>query len=175
MRILVLDDDCAFANGLALLLGQMGHEATVAHDCNMAHRAATDRQFDVILADVELPDGDGRQLCDILRMRSASDDAYMIAVTGRTDLGDADFPAFDGYVRKPVTYELLEGILEEWRTAAGLDTGVTTRTGGLNSEARQRNSNGPTSESSKIPHQGENPFSMITPQRIDGSSAPGDQ
>jgi hypothetical protein len=49
----------------------------------------------------------------------------MIAVTGKTDLGDDDFPSFDGYVRKPVTYDLLERVLEEWRLAAGLDR-VTT-------------------------------------------------
>jgi hypothetical protein len=45
----------------------------------------------------------------------------MIAVTGRVDLGATDFPSFDGYVRKPITFELLESVLEEWRVAAGLD------------------------------------------------------
>jgi two-component system OmpR family response regulator len=39
----------------------------------------------------------------------------MIAVTGRVDLGATDFPSFDGYVRKPITFELLESVLEEWR------------------------------------------------------------
>jgi CheY-like chemotaxis protein len=74
----------------------------------------------VILADVELPDGDGRHTCDGLRMEGASQAAYMVAMTGMSDLGDNDFPSFDGYVRKPVTYDLLERVLEEWRMAAGL-------------------------------------------------------
>ncbi len=60
--------------------------------------------FDLILADVELPDGDGRHTCDGLRMEGASQAAYMVAMTGRSDLGDHDFPSFDGYLRKPVTY-----------------------------------------------------------------------
>ncbi|SAL81565.1 hypothetical protein AWB74_05984 [Caballeronia arvi] len=53
-------------------------------------------------------------------MEGASHAAYMVAMTGRSDLGDNDFPSFDGYLRKPVTYDLLERILEEWRMAAGL-------------------------------------------------------
>ena len=121
MHILVLDDDDDFASGIAALLVRMGHDAAVAHDCESAKRLASSRPFDVILADVELPDGDGRHVCNGLRMEGASQDAYMIAVTGRTDLSDHDFPSFDGYVRKPITFELLESVLEEWRVAAGLD------------------------------------------------------
>lgn len=121
MQILVLDDDDDFASGIAALLLRMGHEATVAHDCEAARKLASSRPFDVILADVELPDGDGRHVCNGLRMQGPSQDAYMIAVTGRADLSDHDFPSFDGYVRKPITFELLESVLEEWRVAAGLD------------------------------------------------------
>jgi hypothetical protein len=56
-----------------------------------------------------------------LRAEGASQTAYMIAVTGQANLGDDDFPSFDGYMRKPVTYDLLERVLEEWRDAADLD------------------------------------------------------
>jgi two-component system, OmpR family, response regulator len=120
MKILVLDDDRDFAMGLAALIEQMGHEPSVAYDCKTARALAGSLLFDVILADVELPDGDGRRTCDGLRIEGASQAAYMIAMTGRSDLGDNDFPSFDGYVRKPVTYDLLERVLEEWRIAAGL-------------------------------------------------------
>jgi len=125
MQILILDDDQDFANGLAALIARMGHGVAIAHNCAAARTFAHDRDFDVILADVDLPDGDGRHVCDGLRAEGASQGAYMIAVTGKTDLGDDDFPSFDGYVRKPVTYDLLERVLEEWRLAAGLDR-VTT-------------------------------------------------
>jgi DNA-binding response OmpR family regulator len=120
MKILVLDDDRDFATGLAALIERMGHEPSVAYDCETARALAGSRLFDVILADVELPDGDGRHTCDGLRMEGASQAAYMVAMTGRSDLGDNDFPSFDGYLRKPVTYDLLERVLEEWRMAAGL-------------------------------------------------------
>jgi two-component system, OmpR family, response regulator len=123
MQILVLDDDQEFADGLAALIAQMGHEVSVAYDCASARTRAEAHPFDFILADVELPDGDGRQACEGLRMRGSSSDAFMVAMTGRTDLHDDDFPAFDAYMHKPVTFELLEQVLEEWRIAAGLPKG----------------------------------------------------
>lgn len=121
MQILILDDDRDFASGLAALIARMGHGVAIAHNCAAARTFAQHRGFDVILADVELPDGDGRHVCDGLRAEGASQTAYMIAVTGQANLGDDDFPSFDGYMRKPVTYNLLERVLEEWRDAADLD------------------------------------------------------
>ncbi|WP_250517661.1 response regulator [Caballeronia sp. INDeC2] len=92
MKILVLDDDRDFATCLSALIEQMGHEPSIAHDCKTARALASRLLFDVILADVELPDGDGRHTCDGLRMEGASQAAYMVAMTGRSDLGDNDFP-----------------------------------------------------------------------------------
>jgi DNA-binding response OmpR family regulator len=140
MDILILDDDRLYAQGLSDLIVQMGHQVTIAHDCATGRTLAESRQFDVILSDVELPDGDGRQLCEGLRMAGASQDAFMVAVTGRTDLGDSDFPEFDGYMHKPVTYAPLERALEEWRIALGLpkltsQNTTLARTSGVSSKA----------------------------------------
>ncbi|WP_459909659.1 response regulator [Caballeronia sp. HLA56] len=118
-----MDDDQEFADGLATLMNQTGHEVSVTYDCASARSRVEANQFDVILADVELPDGDGREACEGLRMSGSSSDAFMVAMTGRTDLHDDDFPAFDAYIHKPVTFELLEQVLEEWRIAAGLPKG----------------------------------------------------
>jgi hypothetical protein len=41
-----------------------------------------------------------------------------VTMTGRPDLWGDDFAAFDGYVRKPVTFESLERALKEWRAVA---------------------------------------------------------
>ncbi|KXV07968.1 hypothetical protein CR51_10995 [Caballeronia megalochromosomata] len=124
MDILVLDDNREFAQSLADLITQMGHRVSISHDCATARRLAEAQPFDVIFADVELPDGDGRHACEGLRMTGASQEAFMIALTGRTELGDNDFPGFEGYMRKPVTYEPLERVLEEWRVALGLPKGT---------------------------------------------------
>jgi hypothetical protein len=54
----------------------MGHEPSVAYDCKTARALASSLLFDVILANVELSDGDGRHTCDGLRMKGASQSAY---------------------------------------------------------------------------------------------------
>ncbi|WP_438390493.1 response regulator [Caballeronia sp. DA-9] len=120
MNILILDDDHDLAASLAALAEKLGHAVTVACDCETARALAYACPFDFILADVELPDGDGRVACEGLRSEGASQDAYMIAVTGRADLGNDDFAAFDGYLHKPITFDLLERVLGEWQAAAGL-------------------------------------------------------
>jgi two-component system OmpR family response regulator len=122
MQILILDDDRDLAVSLAALVEKIGHSATVAHDCVTARALAYSQPFDFILADVELPDGDGRIACEGLRSEGASQDAYMVAMTGRVDLEANDFAVFDGYIHKPITFEALERVLEEWRAAAGLTT-----------------------------------------------------
>ncbi|AMM18714.1 hypothetical protein AX768_31220 (plasmid) [Burkholderia sp. PAMC 28687] len=120
MQILILDDDHDLAASLEALVEKLGHAVTLAHDCETARALAYSSPFDFILADVELPDGDGRVACESLRSEGASQDAYMIAMTGRADLGNDDFAAFDGYLHKPITFDLLERVLGEWQTAAGL-------------------------------------------------------
>jgi two-component system OmpR family response regulator len=120
MQILILEDDSDLATSLAALVEKLGHAVTVAHDCETARGLALSCAFDFILADVELPDGDGRIACESLRSEGASQDAYMVAMTGRAELGNDDFATFDGYLHKPITFDLLERVLGEWQMAAGL-------------------------------------------------------
>jgi hypothetical protein len=44
----------------------------------------------------------------------ASQDACMIAITGRTDLGADAFAFFDGYLHKPIMWPALKQALEMW-------------------------------------------------------------
>jgi CheY-like chemotaxis protein len=71
-----------------------------------------DHKFDVVFFDIELPDGDGRELCRRVRNEGASRDACVIAVTGRTDLRDKDLEPFDGYLHKPISAGALEHALK---------------------------------------------------------------
>jgi CheY-like chemotaxis protein len=121
MKILVIDDVRDSADSLAALAAELGHSVEVAYDCKTATEFATTTRFDVILCDVGLPDGDGRHACERLRDEGASQDACMIAVTGRTDLHDDDFPSFDGYLHKPFEWPVLKHALETW-AAAGIDS-----------------------------------------------------
>jgi two-component system, OmpR family, response regulator len=118
MKILIVDDSPDSADGLAAVIAQLGHVSVVAYDMSTAFRLALETSYDVILFDITLPDGDGRELCERLRSEGASQEAWMIAVTGRVDLTGRDFESFDGYMHKPITWPALKHTLEMWCAAA---------------------------------------------------------
>jgi two-component system, OmpR family, response regulator len=135
MQILIIDDAPDSADGLAAVLTQLGHVPLVAYDMSSAFRLALENPYDVILFDVTLPDGDGRVLCERLRSEGASQDACMIAITGRVDLTGDDFASFDGYMHKPVTWPALKHTLEVWCVAAPSEKPKTAPSSALGKSA----------------------------------------
>ena len=59
-RILIVEDDVLLSGTLAYNLRAEGYEVAQAFSCAEARQAV---QADVVLLDVNLPDGDGRALC----------------------------------------------------------------------------------------------------------------
>ena len=113
LQLLLVEDDPIVAQAIAGLLRAQGHAvAHVGHGLGALTEAAT-RRFDAALLDLDLPGMDGLALARALRERGFS--APLLAVTARSD-GDAETQAraagFDGFLRKPVTRELLGQALE---------------------------------------------------------------
>ena len=67
MNVLFVDDHVACANMFVDIAEGPGHRACVAHDGVSALRRCSDETFDLILMDISLPDGDGRDVCCELR------------------------------------------------------------------------------------------------------------
>ncbi len=59
MRILVVDDDQAAAQGLAALLKLDGHDVALRTSGAEAATAVADEHFDAVITDLEMPDTDG--------------------------------------------------------------------------------------------------------------------
>ena len=59
MRILVVEDDAGIAHGLKLALGQQGWAVDCVESLSMAWAALCVEDFDAVLLDLGLPDGDG--------------------------------------------------------------------------------------------------------------------
>lgn len=119
LQLLLVEDDPIVAQALAGLLRAQGHAvAHVGHGLGALTEAAT-RRFDAALLDLDLPGMDGLALASALRGRGFS--APLLAVTARSD-GDAETQAraagFDGFLRKPVTGEMLAQALEALMAAA---------------------------------------------------------
>jgi len=101
VRILIVEDEKSIAEPFARLLRREGFETTVAGTAAEALTAARETEPDLVLLDLALPDGDGRDVCRVLR---AERDVAVIMVTARgteTDRIVGLEIGADDYVVKP--------------------------------------------------------------------------
>jgi DNA-binding response OmpR family regulator len=108
-KILLVDDDDNLRRTLAEQLALDGEfEATEAATATEGLQKAKAGQFDVILLDVGLPDGDGRELCkEMRRAQIAAPIIMLTAVDGEADtIRGLDSGAND-YVTKPFRFSVL--------------------------------------------------------------------
>lgn len=71
-RILIVEDNEALREMFRDLLSRRGFDVTVASTCAGACALAIDELFDAVLADFDLPDGSGLELCRILGVRCSA-------------------------------------------------------------------------------------------------------
>ncbi len=102
MRVLVVEDSAPTRGLLARSLGDAGMTVTTAARFSTGLRTATMAEFDVIVLDLMLPDGDGLDLCRELRAGGVT--TPILCLTARADVADRvqglDAGA-DDYLRKP--------------------------------------------------------------------------
>ena len=114
-RVLLVDDNLDAANGLATLLGLLGHEVEVVHDGPTALAAARTNTPDVALVDIGLPGMDGYAVAQRMRERSGKK-VMLVALTGyggEEDRKRAQAAGFDHHLVKPVDLDALEGLVAE--------------------------------------------------------------
>ncbi len=99
MKILVVEDDPAIAESLAVGLGRHGFEAEVVHDGTSALHQADG--CDLVLLDLGLPDLDGSEVCRRLRERSNTPIIVLSARSNELDRVVLLDTGADDYVVKP--------------------------------------------------------------------------
>ena len=108
LQILLVEDDATIAEVIAGLLAARGHRVVHAAHGLAALTEVAEQPFDVALLDLDLPGLDGFALARQLRVFGHA--MPLIAVTARAD-AEAEPAAraagFDGFLRKPVTGEIL--------------------------------------------------------------------
>jgi DNA-binding response OmpR family regulator len=100
-RILIVEDEASIAEPFARLLRREGFETTVVRTAADALEAARRTEPHLVLLDLALPDGDGRDVCRVLR---GERDVPVIMVTARgteTDRVVGLELGADDYVVKP--------------------------------------------------------------------------
>ncbi|MEL7158435.1 MAG: response regulator transcription factor [Actinomycetota bacterium] len=105
MRLLVVEDDQSLARVLARGLSEEGHAVDVAGTASAAMDAHDLHDYDLVVLDLGLPDGDGLEVCQAIRDRGAGTPILML--TARDGLSDkvAGLDAgADDYLTKPFAY-----------------------------------------------------------------------
>jgi len=100
-RVLLVEDEASIAEPFALALARNGFEPMIARTAAEALRMGREEQPDVVLLDLALPDGDGRDVCRELRRFS---DVPIIMLTARGTVTDRVVGlelGADDYVVKP--------------------------------------------------------------------------
>ncbi|WP_343081455.1 response regulator transcription factor [Ostreiculturibacter nitratireducens] len=109
MRFLLVEDNDALAQSVAERLMLDGHAVDRAATLGEAHDCLSAAPYDLILLDISLPDGDGRDF--LAHQRRARCDTPIIVMTARADVADRvdvlDLGA-DDYVTKPFDFAELE-------------------------------------------------------------------
>ncbi|MEJ2577264.1 MAG: response regulator, partial [Gammaproteobacteria bacterium] len=112
-RALILDDEPDIRELLELTLARMGVETRSAGSLGEAYGALADEAFDLCLADMRLPDGDGIDL--VRRINAEHPDTPVAVITAHGNMDSAiealKAGAFD-FVSKPVDLPVLRGLVE---------------------------------------------------------------
>lgn len=101
-RILLLEDDPILGKGLKVNLELSGHKVTWETSLKMAQVKNESEKFELMILDLNLPDGTGLNFCQ--RVRTTGSRIPIILLSARTDEDtvEAGFEAgADDYIKKP--------------------------------------------------------------------------
>jgi DNA-binding NtrC family response regulator len=113
-RILLIEDDPATRFGFVKYLSKSGFDISEAENLSQAGKAFSLQQFDAVIIDMKLPDGNGIDFID--KVRESSSDIPLIVITGAGDIPlavDAMRRGADNFLSKPVDMEGLEVFLKK--------------------------------------------------------------
>ncbi len=106
--ILIVEDDRALGDGLCLALRSPELEPVLCRSLSAARNALAERDFDLLLLDVNLPDGNGLEF--LRRFRSAAGSVPVILLTANDmemDIVAGLESGADDYVTKPFSLAVL--------------------------------------------------------------------
>ncbi len=130
---LIVDDDDDFSASVAALVSREGFESRLAGSLDAARKELASAAPDVVLVDLELPDGNGLELLD--EVGPASDIEFVV-VTGNGTIDTAVRAMRDGvldYLAKPFDPARLTGVLANVARTRGLKRELN----GLRSQLRR--------------------------------------
>lgn len=104
-KILIIDDDPSILEFLTALLTPWGLEVTTLRESQEFWEVLTTSRPDLILVDLEIPEVNGLELCQIVRQDAEWGDLPILVITSHTDsksLQEAFAVGADDFITKPV-------------------------------------------------------------------------
>lgn len=101
LRILLVEDDEDSAFALGFLLRQAGHEVTVVASCRDA-LVAIERPCDLLISDLDLPDGNGIELLRLIRLRHPLPALVLSGYGSEIDRSTSRVAGFAAHLVKPI-------------------------------------------------------------------------
>ena len=111
MTILLVEDHADTRSVLGILLNRCGCRTVTAKSLKDARARLQEMPFDIVISDLNLPDGDG---LDLIREAKQTHKIKAIAVTGRTSDEERNRglkAGADYYLTKPIDYQQLKKAL----------------------------------------------------------------
>ena len=115
--ILVVEDNPVNQKVIMALLRKRGYSISIANNGGEALAQLEEKQFDLVLMDVQMPVLDGLETTRLIRKDSRWNGVPIVAMTAHAMTGDRERcldAGMDGYVSKPVSSEHLFEVLDQW-------------------------------------------------------------
>ncbi len=122
-EILVAEDNLVNQQVILQILQNMGYAPELVENGLMAVDASSNKNYDIILMDMQMPEMDGIEATGIIRARGKHQ-PVIIALTANTLPGDEDEclkAGMNDYLGKPIKIEELIDKLMRWKDATQMD------------------------------------------------------
>lgn len=149
-NLLVVDDSEDTIAMLEQLLKTGGASVTTATNGADALRIASEREFDVILSDISMPEMDGFEFLQRLRQIDGRQHVPVVAITGfgrGDDIERARAAGFYAHITKPLNLQALAEVLERLRAQGNGQVGMSL----VNPQRRHHQSSGSAPRKSGSP------------------------
>ena len=116
MRILIAEDNRVNQKLAMKALVKLGYDPDIAADGKEVLEVVSNKKYDLILMDVQMPEMDGLEATRMIRL-CLDIQPVIIAMTANSMLGDREEclqAGMDDYISKPVSTEELVTMLEKW-------------------------------------------------------------
>lgn len=107
LEILIVEDDKVLSDGIVLALKQNNYHFTQCYDITSADMQLQKKEFDLIILDINLPDGSGYDLCKETRKNKGIPIIILSANDMESDVVTGLELGADDYITKPFSLMIL--------------------------------------------------------------------